>query len=57
VSLPPDGRRAEVFSFGPVAAYDIPEYGAFLKVKAVASEINNNIVKSYGIAFTFAKKL
>jgi hypothetical protein len=57
VSVPPDGRRVEALQLGAVAAYDIPEYGAFLKAKVLASEINNNIVKSYGVAFTFAKKL
>ena len=57
VTVPPDGRRTELLNLGAVAAYDIPEYGAFLKVKVLASAINNNIVKSYGVAFTFAKKL
>jgi hypothetical protein len=57
LAVPPDGRRARVLSLGGVAAYDIPEYAAFLKIKAVASEINENLVKSWGVAITFAKKM
>jgi hypothetical protein len=57
VRLPPDGRRAEVLSMGPVVAYDIPEYAAFVKLKALASEISNNAVRSWGVALTFAKRL
>jgi hypothetical protein len=57
VSVPPDGRRTELLNLGAVAAYDIPEYGAFLKVKVLSSVIYHNIVKSYGVAFTLAKKL
>ena len=45
---PPDGRRADVLELGGVVAYDIPELGAFLKVKALTTIIAANTVRSHG---------
>jgi hypothetical protein len=57
VALPPDGRRATVLALGGVAAYDMPELGASMKLKAISNVLQENFVHSYGIAFTFVKKL
>ena len=37
IHVPPDGAGAEVLEFGPVLAYDLPEYGASVKIKALKS--------------------
>jgi hypothetical protein len=47
VTIPPDGRRAEVLELGAVVAYDIPELGAFLKVKGLTTVIAANTVRSH----------
>jgi hypothetical protein len=57
VAIPPDGRQATLLSLGGVAAYDMPEIGGSLKVKAMTGIIAENFVNSYGIAVTFVKKL
>jgi hypothetical protein len=57
VPIAPDGRKGEVLTLGGVLAYDMPEYGASIKVKALTTVITRNAVKSPGVAFTWVKKL
>jgi hypothetical protein len=57
VAILPDGRRATLFSVGGIAAYDMPEMGASMKIKALGNVLQENFVHSYGLAFTFVKKL
>jgi hypothetical protein len=57
MAIPPDGRRATVLAIGGVAAYDMPEFGASMKIKAISNVLQENFVHSYGIAFSFVKKL
>jgi hypothetical protein len=57
VPVPPDGRRAEVLNLGGVIAYDMPEHGASLKLKALTTAFAENSVKSVGVAFGVIKKL
>jgi hypothetical protein len=57
VPIPPDGRRVEALSLGGVLAYDLPEYGASLKTKALTSVMHHNFVDSWGISFGWIKKL
>jgi hypothetical protein len=56
VRVPPDGRRAEVFELGPVLAYDLPEYGASVKIKALKSLYSINAVNAWGVAVGWIKK-
>ena len=56
IRLPPDGRRTEIFEYGAVLAYDLPEYGAVWKVKALKTALSENTVGAYGVAFTWAQK-
>ena len=55
--MPPDGRRAEMLNLGGVINYDMPEHGAAMKLKVLTSVISENAVRSFGVAFTLAKKL
>lgn len=57
VTVPPDGRRAQVLSVGLVAAYDMPAYGASVKFKGVHTVLSENIVNGFGLSVTFIKKL
>jgi hypothetical protein len=57
MSLPPDGRRAQLLNIGAVIAYDLPAYGMLAKVKALTSAHTANISSSPGIALTLIKKL
>ena len=57
IPIPPDGRRAEVLELGPVLNYDMPEYSSSVKVKALVTLIAANTVKSWGIVFSWIKKL
>jgi hypothetical protein len=52
----PDGRRIEILELGPVVAYDLPEYGASVKVKAIQSVFHANTVKAWGVAVGWIKK-
>jgi hypothetical protein len=54
--VPPDGRRAEVLEFGPVLAYDLPEYGASVKIKALKSVSSVNAVNAWGVVVGWIKK-
>ncbi len=56
IPIPPDGRKAEDLSLGGVLAYDIPEYNAFLKLKALTTVITHNTVGSRGVILEWAKK-
>ncbi len=56
-SVPPDGRRAELLSLGGVAAYDIPEMGATVKLKAQTTIFTENFSPSQGFVLTYAQKL
>jgi hypothetical protein len=57
VVIPPERRRGKVLELGPVLAYDMPEYAASVKVKALQTLITVNTVKSWGVALTAVKKL
>ena len=57
VTVPPDGRRAEVLDLGAVVAYDIPELGAFVKVKVLVTAIAANTVRSEGIDLVWVQKI
>jgi hypothetical protein len=58
VTLPPDGRRAEVLNLGGVLAYDMPEYGASLKIKALTFVLSrNNVADSSGVVVGWFQKL
>jgi hypothetical protein len=52
----PDGRRIEILELGPVVAYDLAEYGASVKVKAIQSVFHANTVKAWGVAVGWIKK-
>ena len=56
VVIPPDGRRSEILNLGGVLVYDMPEYGASMKIKGVTTLVTANTVKSYGIVVGLIKK-
>jgi hypothetical protein len=56
IPIAPDGRKAEQLTLGPVLAYDIPEYNAFVKLKALTTVITHNTVGSRGVILEWAKK-
>lgn len=55
--VPPDGRELKYLMLGGVLNYDIPEYGAVIRVKALTGVFSRNAVVSHAIVFGFAKKL
>jgi hypothetical protein len=55
--IAPDGRRAEIMELGGVVAYDMPEYGASVKIKGLHTVITANTVGSYGVVVGLIKKL
>ena len=57
VPIAPDGRRTKVLMLGGVLGYDMPEYGAAMKLKVLATAITENTVNSFGISFAWIKKL
>ena len=57
VTVPPDGRRIELFQLGGILAYDLPEYGMSVKAKAVTTIWAENAVKSTTVVFGFVKKI
>lgn len=57
VALPPDGRRAEVLSMGPIVNYDIPEAAASIKFKVRSSVFAYNTAMVTTFVLGFAKKL
>ncbi|MGD9667814.1 MAG: transporter [Hyphomicrobiaceae bacterium] len=56
VAVPPDGRRAESLTLGPVLNVDVPEYGAALKLKMQSSVYARNSVKFWGMSFGWVRK-
>jgi len=52
----PDGRRVEGLSLGPVLVYDMPEYGAAMKVKGLATVVTQNTPRSFGIVLGWFRK-
>jgi hypothetical protein len=54
VSLP--NLQGEVLQIGPVLGYDMPERGAAMKVKALASVHAINTVHSWGVVVGWIKK-
>jgi hypothetical protein len=57
IRVPPDGRQNKTLALGAVAAYDIPELGATIRLKALKSVYTENFVESYGIAVMYVMKL
>lgn len=57
VKVPPDGNQAEILTLGGVIAYDMPEYNASMKLKALDSVVAANTVKFWGVVFTWIKKI
>ncbi len=57
VRVPPDGRRVELLELGGVLNYDMPEFGATLRVKALTAVYARNVIVSKSIAVGIAKKL
>jgi len=58
VSIAPDGRRAESLFLGGVLAYDMPEYGASVKIKGLSLvHSRNNVASSPGVVVGLIKKL
>ena len=55
-SIPPDGRRGEVFQIGGVVGYDMPEHGSSFKLKALVAPHAENTVTSWGVALGWIKK-
>jgi hypothetical protein len=49
--------RAAVLGLGGVLNYDMPEYGAAMRVKVLSTLFGRNTGISQAIAFGFAKKL
>lgn len=56
VRIPPDGRQAALLQLGGVVAYDMPEYGATMKVKANSSVLAENIPSFWAVVFGWIKK-
>jgi hypothetical protein len=58
VAIPPDGRRGEQLTMGGVLVYDMPEYGAALKIKGLASiaSATINTVNTRGLIVGVFKK-
>jgi hypothetical protein len=57
VVVPPDGRQLEYMALGGVLNYDMPEYAAAIRVKAMSTVLGRNTGISQVIAIGFAKKL
>ena len=57
IPVPPDGQRVKLLNLGGVLAYDMPEFGAFIKIKWLQTVFVENSAHSRGIVLTFVKKL
>jgi hypothetical protein len=57
VPIPPDGRRAELLNLGGIVNFDMPEFGASVKIKTLSTVIAANTVRSSGIVIGWNKKL
>ncbi|MEZ5844636.1 MAG: transporter [Hyphomicrobiaceae bacterium] len=56
-TVPPDGRRVEGLSLGPVVSFDLPELGGILKIKALTSVLERNATRTEGVTVTYGMKL
>jgi hypothetical protein len=56
VPIPPDGRRVQGLSLGPVLVYDMPERSAAFKVKGLVTVITDNTPRSVGVVFAWFKR-
>jgi hypothetical protein len=57
IPVPPDGQRVKLLNLGGVLAYDMPEFGAAIKIKFLQTVFVENSAHSRGIVLTFFKKL
>jgi hypothetical protein len=57
IPIPPDGQRVKILNLGGVLAYDMPEFGAAIKIKWLQSVFVENSAHSRGFVLTFVKKL
>jgi hypothetical protein len=57
VVVPSDGRRIALLNAGGVINYDMPEFGAVIRVKALQTVIAQNAVASKTLVVGFVKKL
>jgi hypothetical protein len=57
IPVPPDGQRVKILNLGGVLAYDMPEFGAMIKIKTLQSVFVENSAHTRGIVLTFVKKL
>lgn len=55
--VPPDGRRIALLNVGGVVNYDLPEFGAAIRVKALRTVVAKNAVASTGLVIGFIRKL
>ncbi|MEQ1578405.1 MAG: transporter [Hyphomicrobium sp.] len=55
-AIPPDGRRVDVLNLGGVINYDMPEYAAALKFKALFTDFAENAVRSKGAVIGWYQK-
>jgi hypothetical protein len=56
IPLPPDGHRVEALGLGGVVAYDMPEYGSFIKFKLLKTVLTHNAPDTYAATVTWGKK-
>jgi hypothetical protein len=56
VVIPPDGRRIKYMNLGGVLNYDMPEYGAVIRIKALTTVVARNAVVSNTLVVGFFKK-
>lgn len=54
--VPPDGRRAKLLQMGGVVAYDMPEYGATMKLKANTNVLAEDLPPFWAVVFGWIKK-
>ena len=57
IPVRPDGQRVKILNLGGVLAYDMPEFGALIKIKTLQSVFVENSAHTRGIVLTFVKKL
>jgi hypothetical protein len=57
VIVGPDGRRIKYLNLGGVLNYDIPEWGAVFRIKALSTIVSQNAVVSKALVIGLAKKL
>jgi hypothetical protein len=55
--VPPDGRKLNYMVLGGELGYDMPNFGAVLKIKVVTAVIADNAPAARSINITLAKKL